>query len=375
MLAKSLNKFFRKTSLALACVLLLGTAGAARGADSGAKMDPAEWKKVVEAAKKEGKLVISGDPGEEWRAILVDAFRQEYPEIKVEYGGMAGRNYWLRVLQERKLGQKLWDMRAGGVEAMAFEAKNNGHLEAIRPLLLPENADDSKWVGGLDGLFHDKEHKYMPAYTIYVQHTAFVNRDFIKEAEIKGSWQLLDPKFKGKMVLQTPTGGATFSSLGNMAFMYGENFVRDLLTKQDVVVTDDNRQQTEWLVRGKYPIVIGLNNTLLIPFQRQGLGKNIAGLEDKVIQVATSLGGISYMKDAPHPNASRVYINWLLSQKTQAKLTANVRLNSRRTDVPPVDKATAVDAARLEKYRLYSTEENVALASRFLPVVREILKK
>src|SRR3972149_6550734 len=80
---------------------------------------------------------------------------------------------------------------------------------------------------------------------------------------------------------------------------YGRGHVQ--LLRQNGVVTDDNRQQTEWLVRGRYPIVVGLNNTLLIPFQKQGLGKNIAGLEDKVIQAATSLGGISHLKAAPPP--------------------------------------------------------------------------
>ena len=69
-----------------------------------------------------------------------------------------------------------------------------------------------------------------------------------------------------------------------MAFMYGENFIRELLSKQDVIVTDDNRQQVEWVVRGKYPIAIGFSRTLLIPFEKQGLGKNVVGLEDKIIR-------------------------------------------------------------------------------------------
>ena len=40
-----------------------------------AKPGPGEWKKVIEAAKKEGKIVISGAPGEEWRKSLVDMFQ------------------------------------------------------------------------------------------------------------------------------------------------------------------------------------------------------------------------------------------------------------------------------------------------------------
>ena len=56
-----------------------------------AKTDPNEWKKIVEAANKEGKIVIAGVPGEGWRKSMVDMFQQEYPEIKVEYSSTPGR--------------------------------------------------------------------------------------------------------------------------------------------------------------------------------------------------------------------------------------------------------------------------------------------
>jgi len=62
-------------------------------------------------------------------------------------------------------------------------------------------------------------------------------------------------------------------------------------------------------VRGKYPIAIGFNDTQLIPFVKQGLGKNVKELDDKITPVATGLGGICLFKDAPHPNAAIVYIN------------------------------------------------------------------
>src|SRR5512140_3780343 len=53
---------------------------------------PGEWKKVLEAAKKEGKLVLAGDASEEYRKALVDLFKEDYPEIKVEYTGSPGRD-------------------------------------------------------------------------------------------------------------------------------------------------------------------------------------------------------------------------------------------------------------------------------------------
>lgn len=339
------------------------------------KMDADEWKKIVEAAKKEGKVIVSGNPSEDWRKSLVDMFQRDYPEITVEYTGINSRDFWPRVRQERGLGKHLWDVGARGVDLPAYEAKRDGFLDPIRPILVAENADDSKWIGGLNNIFCDKEKRYLPGYIMFIQQTTAVNRDFIKESEIKSSSQLLDPKFKGKIVIQTPTGGASFFALLNLGSMYGENFLRDLLSKQNITVTNDNRQQNEWMVRGRYPLAIGFNLNELAPFIKQGLGKDIVKLEDKLSPVSVQFGAVALMKDAPHPNAAKVYINWLLSQKTQTAMCKNINLNSARIDVPVYVKELAVDPARLDRYFNYSTEENtIGASSRFLPIIKEALK-
>jgi len=257
---------------------------------------------------------------------------------------------------------------------VTYTAKRDGFLDPIRPLLLPEIADDRNWVGGVDGLFGDRERKFVPTYTMTIDRTTMANYEIIKEEELKSSSQLLDPKFKGRIVIQTPTAGGSFSSLCNLSIMYGENFVRELLLKQNMIVTNDARQQAEWVVRGKYPIGIGLNETQLIPYVKQGLGKNINDLEDKIIPVGTSFGGLFLFKNAPHPNVARVYINWLLSRSTQVKLSRNVLLNSKRTDVPPAIKELVVDAAHLSNYYLYTTEEAVENSNRLLTMFKDVLK-
>ena len=256
---------------------------------------------------------------------------------------------------------------------MTYEAKRDGFLAPIRPLLLPENADDSKWIGGIDGSFQDRDKKYIFGYSLYIEPSAYVNRDFIKESDLKSSAQLVDPKFRGKIVILTPTGGVSQQALGHMAFMYGKNFVRDLLSKQEVTVTDDNRQLVEWVVRGKYPISIGFMRALLITFEKQGLGKNVVKLEDKITRLTTGFGTLSLLEGAPHPNAAKVYINWLLSQKTQNMLTQNIKHNSARIDVPPVE--AVIDPTKFSQYRISSVEEHSEFDGSVLPLIKEALKK
>ncbi len=361
-----------KSGIVLTCFLLM-FARLAYGAEPSRK-EPADWRKVHEEARKEGKLVLVGDPSEEWRKTLAGMFQEEHPEIKVEYTGMVGRAFGPRIKQERAMGQKLWDLFLLGTTT-GYEAKKAGFLDPIRPILFPEIADAGKWIGGLDGLFTDKENKFVVSYTLSVERTSSVNRDFIRASEIKSSKQLIDPRFKGKIVIQLPTSGATLVALGNLAFMYGQNFVRDFLARQNPIVTEDKRQQAEWMVRGTYPLAVGFNNTQLMPFRKQGLGKNIVKLEDTIIPAGTGAGCLCLLKDAPHPNAARLYINWLLSRPTQLKLSRNVLLNSRRIDVPPVVKELSVDPANLSRYYLYSTEENAEKVDLLRPLIKESLKR
>ncbi len=339
-----------------------------------AKTDPGEWKKVVEAAKKEGKLVLSGQVGEEWRKTQVDMFRQEYPEITVEFSAGSARDFWPRIKKEREFGKKLWDLRvSGGVDPLSIEAKRNGVLAPLRPLLLPEIADDNKWLGGLDGAFVDREKKYIFGYTLYTSPTARVNRDFIKESDLKSSAQLVDPKFKGKIVILTPTGGASAQALGHMAFMYGENFIRELLSKQDVIITDDNRQQVEWVVRGKYPITTTFAPTLLIQYVKQGLGRNIAILEDKTIRLTTGSGTLFLLEGAPHPNAAKVFVNWLLTKEGQEAFARGALAPSRRLDVSTKGVVASAIPKSGRKY-LEDDEESLAQREKMAELAKNIFR-
>jgi len=89
-------------------------------------------------------------------------------------------------------------------------------------------------------------------------------------------------------------------------------------------------------VRGRYPIGLATGFDDVELFQQQGLGPNIKSFagDEKVLLGGSGFGSVALMKDAPHPNAAAVYINWLLSQAGQTEWIKS-RRNSRRLDVPP----------------------------------------
>ena len=333
-----------------------------------------EWEEAVRAARQEGKLVLCGPPGETWRRTLL-TFEQDFPGIRVEYTGLNSRDFWPRMFRERELGQFLWDLRVGGPDPQVYEARDKAALDPIRPLLLlPEVVDEGKWLGGVEALFVDKEKKYIAGFLSYASSVVYVNRDVISYAEFRSDKDLTDPRWKGKIVLQDPRGGSGLGSMAVLLAVQGEQFVRDLLTKQDVVVTSDIRQQAEWVVRGRYPIGIGVLPDQLLDLKEQGLNFNVRRLKEGSAGLSVGFGGLQLINRSPHAGAARVFLNWVLTQKTQSRLTQALKLNSRRLDVPPGDPEVLVDPSEGRNYIPHQSEEYLYLRQRGAELAAQLLK-
>jgi ABC-type Fe3+ transport system substrate-binding protein len=200
-----------------------------------------------------------------------------------------------------------------------------------------------------------------------------VNRDVIPETELRTPRELVDPRWKGQIVLNDPRSGSGTAVLGSFLVAYGEDLVRDILGKQEVVVTRDTRQQVEWVVRGRYPIGIGVVPRDLAIFRQQGLGLNVRPLREPAT-ILTSSGGIMLLNRAPHPNAARVFINWLLTRDAQSRITQKLgEYNSARLDVPPVDPESYPDAARLNEYINTQSETILPQLQRAESLAKELL--
>lgn len=120
--------------------------------------------------------------------------------------------------------------------------------------------------------------------------------------------------------------------------MRGEDFVRKLLA-QDVAVMPQSRQLAEALVRGRYPIAFGISISDLETFTQEGLTQNakpIAPDTREGTRINTGFGNLLLINKPPHPNAAKVFANWLLSADGQKAYVEATAVNSRRLDVPPV---------------------------------------
>lgn len=333
----------------------------------------ARWDKIVAAAEKEGEINVSGPSGKLWRDELM-AFQKAYPKIRLTVTPFASRDFWPRVLKEREVGKHLWDIRVGGADTQVYTLSDNGGLANLREMLiLPEVADESVWHGGFDHMFTDTPKKFAISFAAYESPLAYFNPKFVKKDEIKDFKSLLDPKWKGKIALADPRGGSTAVSMAIVYKKFGPDFIRTLLTTQEPVIVTNNRQMMDWYVSGKYPVAMGIPNSAIQQFRDQGVNvelDTVSGLDIWSVGV----GGIQVMEPRPHPNATTVFVNWLLTKDVQAKIMQATKLNSRRKDVALGDNDRAIDWNRYKDYVSGQTQEFHQAMVEFKKLVREVMK-
>lgn len=334
----------------------------------------AEWERVLAAAKKEGRLSIAGAPGDTYRKALTAGFEKSYPEIRLEYAGMSGRDSVPKIVRERQAGIYQWDIYIGGPTSALAGLKPLGAFDPLRPALIrPEVFDDGKWLGGFQEGFVDLEGKLYYAFDGTVTQPVHVNRSVIPRGEIKSAKELLDAKWAGKIVWEDPRHeGAGLNAGLDFSLVYGEDFLRRLLREQKIAYTRDRRQMAEWAVRGRYPVAVALPTDLVIIFQEKGAGQALEPLEQALVNsLIPGFGGLALMNRAPNPNAAKVYLNWLLSSDGQRDWAQTVQRNSRRLDVPPGDSARSAKAGR--KYLNTQAEAMSSQRDRIMQIARELI--
>src|SRR5262249_49909747 len=164
----------------------------------------ADWEKSVEAAKKEGQLTLYGSPDFEG---LFGEFHKKYPEIKVSGVFNRGADVAKRLMAERRAGQFNADLYVHGMDTRYQCFYQSKALDPIPPLLvLPEVTDVTKWWRGRLP-FIDTENQYLFSINGENRIVLGFNTKLVNPAEIKSYWDLLQPKWKGKIVAYDPTLG------------------------------------------------------------------------------------------------------------------------------------------------------------------------
>ena len=282
-------------------------------------------------------------PVEFYGQALTDGFRKQYPNIKLNFTGLSGRDAIPKIMREREAGIYAWDVYVGGTPSILQTLKPVGTFAPLRPVLtLSEVIDDRAWYGGLDDGWMDSEKRLTLGFEYTSSPIVVVNWDFVPKNSLKTFADLLKPEFANKIVWDDPRlPGQGVHSAQTMLINFGRDYLTNIFANQKIVYSVNPRQNAEWVVRGQYPIGIATSVEELAPFRQQGLGKNIGIFigDMKTLTAGPGFGTVSLVDRAPHPSAAMVYINWLLSRQGQFEWTRTGH-NTRRTDVAAISPET-----------------------------------
>jgi ABC-type Fe3+ transport system substrate-binding protein len=317
-----------RLTISLAATLFL-SAAAAVPMPAAAQQDE-DWSKVVAAAEREGKVVVYNSAlGTGYYKAVVKSFEKRYA-IKVETLDLRASELSERIRAEQSAGRFLGDLEQHSTSTIERQIRESG---AIQPHGGVPNAKNLRppffatpmWVP-----------VWVQAYGI------LVNTNLVKPGDEPRSWRdLLDPKWRGKILADDTRalgGGNTMFAV--LYLKYGEAFVRKL-AEQNLVFSRDLRADARRTARGEYPVYIP---------QMFAYASDLKGLPVKIIVPEDGSPYVpidgAMLKNAPHPNAARLFMNHFLDSESQL-IYANAWM------VPVVE--GVVERAEPEARRLVST--------------------
>jgi len=302
----------------------------------------AQWDALVDAAKKEGKVVIQTPVGAGFRDG-VDAFMKAFPGIEAEIQSFPdGATFVPKIQNERKAGVYSFDVASSTVVPVLQILKGEGTYEPLKPEIIhPEALDDKAWHKGFDGRWADTAHNTVFKHQFSANPSVYINTNLVKDDEIKEMDDLLDPKWKGgKIVSSDLQQGYVYTPSTILRETKGEDWLRKLFVGQEPQIIRDRRQTVETLVRGGASVGFGIHPLVLNEFVRDGLANHIKPL---YFSGGGTSGGeiLVIFNKAPHPNAGKLFANWLLTKEGQTVWSKSLNINSARLDVPVIDPGVA----------------------------------
>ncbi len=262
-------------------------------------------KALIEAAKKEGKLVFyTSYVTPQMHAAVKDGFEKAYG-IPVELLNVRASELNERVRAEQAAGRFLGDVVQHG------QASINRFTAAGNTLPLPPIGAAADLIDGQPAE-SNQIGSFIGAYAI------LVNSNMVKPDDEPKSWlDLLDPKWKGKILVDDMRAAGGGNALFSATYsVLGEDFHRKLAAN-NITLSRDVGEAERRTARGEYPIYT------------PQVSSDLTGLRGLPVRLVVPKEGIAYVRldlalltKAPHPNAARLFVEYYLSEENQKRIAA-----------------------------------------------------
>lgn len=259
---------------------------------------------LIEAAKKEGKVVLYSSMDLPVGEKLSKAFEAAYPGLSVQIERSGSERLFQRLDQEFASNIHAADVINSSDASHFIPWKNNGWLapfvsEDIARYFPPEYRDG-------DGMFATSR--------IWLSSIAY-NTNLVKSEDAPKSFaDLLDPKWAGKMVKGHPAYSgtimtATFEMVRDLGWDYFEK-----LAKQRVMQTQSSTDPPKKLSLGERAVMADGNEYGIVLLKEAGQPVEPVYPTEGAPVIS---GPTGIFVHAPHPNAARLFQAWLHTRQTQ----------------------------------------------------------
>lgn len=293
------------------------------------------------AAKKEGKVVWYTSTPIKTAQKLADLFEKQ-TGVHVELFRSGGSAIMRRFMQERQAKLNAADVMTTSDPATSNKLAKEGVFVPFKPDSFDKVPDVAKepngaWVA-----------QRLNMMVIYVR------TDKMAEADYPKNWSdVTDPKYKDKLAMTDPSFTALqLMVVSTLSQKLGWDYYAKL-RKNNIMIVQSNQQVLDTIKRGERPIALGALDSYAADARKQGHPiKSIYPADGTFIIPSPT----AIIKGAPHPNAAKLFANFMLSKPAQELFPAGGGYSA-RTDVgPPKDspklgdvKPMVIDYAQVQK--------------------------
>ena len=259
---------------------------------------------LITAAKAEKSVVFYSATDVAVAEKLAKSFQDKYPGISVQVERAGSERVFQRIGQEESTGIHTADVIETSDAVHFVYMKRQGWLTPMVPKIVAERwpADERD----PDGLF--------AAYRAHLSVMAY-NTDLLKESDAPKTWKdLLDPRFKGKMVKGHPGySGTVMTATHVLSDLLGWDYF-EKLGKQDVMQVQSSTEPPKKLAQKERAVQVDGNEYNIFRLQDEGVPLKIVYPAEGT---PLAVGNAGVLKDAPHPNAAKLFYAYLFSLDAQ----------------------------------------------------------
>lgn len=268
---------------------------------------------VIEAAKKEGQLDWWSTIAQDQSQKIIDEFMKIYPFVKANYWRSGSVGLHNKIMIEARAGRSSWDVVSQTAPEFITELK-------VRKLIAAYHSAERRHFSAD---LKDKDGFWTGTYALPTG--LGFNTQQVKREEAPKTYQdLLNPKWQGRKL---SVDDESYELLIGLMQSWGRNPAVDYLKRVaalEPMIGRGNSQRTQLLAAGEFPLAIAYTHTVEWA-KSQGNSVDWVNLEPVVIK----FDGIMLGAKAAHPNAAKLFIDFILSQRGQELLQSFSRVTLR----------------------------------------------